>query len=171
MAVKSEESSVWKVAQDKLKVKTSLIEHNLDFQIISLLQEDCRLSFNKIASRLGISVGTALNHIKDLERRGVLKSYGAIVDLTKLGYGLTAITLIQVEGGHLKDAENEIAMAPNILAAYETIGDYSIVVITKFKDVVDLKAFTNHLVALPFIRKTVTNVACNVIKEDHRIKI
>jgi Lrp/AsnC family transcriptional regulator for asnA, asnC and gidA len=154
-------------------MKTDLIENadDLDLQIINLLQEDCRLSFSKIASKLGISAGTVFNHVKNLEKKGVLKSYAAIVDLAKLGYSLTAITLIQVEGGHLKDVENEIVKAANILAAYETIGDYTIVVITKFKDGADLKAFTKNLVAVPFIRGTVTNVAFNVIKEDLRIKL
>jgi Lrp/AsnC family transcriptional regulator len=79
-------------------MKTNLIE-NVDLQIINLLQEDCRLSFNKIASKLGISAGTAFNHIKSLEKKGVLKSYAVIVDSAKLGYDLTAVILIQVEGG------------------------------------------------------------------------
>ncbi|MEM3716058.1 MAG: AsnC family transcriptional regulator, partial [Candidatus Bathyarchaeia archaeon] len=39
----------------------------LDFQIIELLQEDSRISFNKIASKLGISVGTAYNRVRSLE--------------------------------------------------------------------------------------------------------
>ena len=170
------QAHTWLVTQEnshigKLKMKNDLIEHDVDSQIINLLQEDCRLSFNKIASKLGISVGTVLNHVKDLEKRGVLKGYAAILDPAKLGYGLTAITLIQVEGRHLKDAENEIVKSANVIAVYETIGDYAVVVITKFKDTVDLKAFTKNLVALPFIGKTLTNVASKVIKEDLKTKI
>ena len=170
------QAHTWLVTQKnshagKLKMKNDLIEHDVDSQIINMLQEDCRLSFNKLASKLGKSAGIVFNHVKDLEKRGVLKSYAAIVDPAKLGYGLTAITLIQVEGGHLKDVENEIAKSANVLAAYETIGDYALVVITKFKDGVDLKAFTKNLVAVPFIRTTDTNVASNVIKEDPRIKL
>jgi Lrp/AsnC family transcriptional regulator for asnA, asnC and gidA len=152
-------------------MKTNLTEHGVDFQIINLLQEDCRLSFNKIASKLGISAGTAFNHVKNLEKKGVLKSYAAIVDLAKLGYSLTAITLIQVEGGHLMDVESEIAKAAKVLAAYETMGDFTIVVITKFKDVVELNAFMRNLAAVPFIGRTVTTVAFNVIKEDLRIEL
>jgi DNA-binding Lrp family transcriptional regulator len=152
-------------------MKTNLIENRdyVDLQIINLLQEDCRLSFNKIASKLGISAGTAFNHIKNLEKRGVLKSYAVIVDSAKLGYSLTAIILIQVEGGHLTDVENEIAQAANVIAVYDTTGDYDVVVITKFKDGVDLNTFIKNLIAIPFIRRTVTNVALNVVKEDLRI--
>ena len=53
------------------------IEHieDIDLRILSLMQEDCRLSFNKIARKLGISVGTAFNHIKKLEKKGIIKHF------------------------------------------------------------------------------------------------
>ena len=54
----------------------------IDVQIIDLLQENSRLSFHKIAHKLGISTGTAFNRIKSLENSGILKSYTAIVDST-----------------------------------------------------------------------------------------
>ena len=151
-------------------MKTGLTE-NVDLRIINLLQEDSRLSYNKIASRLGISAGTAFNHVKNLEKRGVLKNYAVIVDAPKLGYGLTAVILIQVEGRHLTDVEDEISKAANVVADYNTTGDYDLVVITKFKDEVGMNAFIKNLLAVPFIRRTVTNVALDVIKEDLRIKL
>ena len=151
-------------------MKTTLTE-NVDLQIINLLQEDSRLSYNKIASKLGISAGTAFNHVKNLEKRGVLKNYAVIVDAPKLGYGLTAVILIQVEGRHLTDVEDEIAKAANVVAAYNTTGDYDLVVITKFKDEVGMNAFIKNLLTVPFIRRTVTNVALDIIKEDLRIKL
>jgi len=154
-------------------VKTELIEKvdNVDLQIINLLQEDCRLSFNKIASKLGISAGTAFNHVKNLEKKGVLKSYTVILDLSKLGYSLTAIILIQAEGGQLVNVENEIAKTANVIAVYDATGDYEAVVIAKFKDGVDLNTFIKNLLAIPHVRRTVTNVALSVIKEDFRIKL
>jgi DNA-binding Lrp family transcriptional regulator len=151
-------------------VKTDLIE-NVDLQIINLLQEDCRLSFNKIASKLGISAGTAFNHVKNLEKKDVLKSYTVMLDSSKLGYSLTVIVLIQVEGGHLMDVENEIAKTANVIAVYDITGDYDAVVITKFKDEADLNTFIKNLLSIPHVRRTVSNVALNVIKEGFRIKL
>lgn len=154
-------------------MKSSPIKNmdDVDLQIISLLQEDCRLSFNKIASKLGISAGTAFNHVKNLEKNGILKSYTVIADPSKLGYSLTAIVLIQVEGGHLRDVENEIANTANVIAVYDTTGDYNAIVITKFKNGADLNTFIKNLLAMPHVRRTVTNVALSVIKEDFRIKL
>jgi len=140
-------------------------------QIISLLQEDSRLSFNKIAHKLGISVGTALNRVRILEDKGVLKGYTVIVDPNKVGYGLTAIILIQAEGKHLLDVEKEVAKIRNVISVYDITGDFDFVVIARFKDRDSLNAFIKHLLTVPYVKRTVTNVALNVIKEDFRIKI
>jgi len=149
---------------------TEKIDH-IDLQIISLLQEDSRLSFNKIAHKLGISVGTALNRVKSLEDKGVLKGYTVLLDPNKVGYGLTAIILIQAEGKHLLDVENEVAKINNVISVYDITGDFDFIVIAKFKDRDSLNAFIKHLLTIPYIKRTVTNVALNVIKEDFRIKI
>jgi DNA-binding Lrp family transcriptional regulator len=154
-------------------VKADLVENvnDIDLQIIKLLQEDCRLSFNKIARKLGISVGTAFNHVKNLEKKGILKGCTVIVDFVKLGYSLTALILIQAEGRYLTHVENEIAETANAVAVYDITGDYDAAVIAKFKDRASLNAYVKNLLALPHIKRTVTNVALNVIKEDLRVKL
>jgi DNA-binding Lrp family transcriptional regulator len=154
-------------------LETSVIEKidDVDLRILSILQEDCRLSFNKIASKLGISVGTAFNRVKSLEKKAILKGYTAIVDSVKLGYSLTAIIMIQAEGTHLTDIESEIAKTANVVAVYDITGDYDAVAIAKFKDRASLSVFIKNLLARPHIKRTVTNVALNIIKEDQGVKL
>jgi DNA-binding Lrp family transcriptional regulator len=144
---------------------------NVDLQILNLLQQDSRISFNKIASQLGISVGTAFNHVKNLEKKGVLKGYTTVLDPAKLGYGLTALILIQAEGGHLGEVESEISKAANVIAVYDITGDYDAAVITKFKDRAELNVFIKGLMATPYVKRTVTSVALDVIKEELRMRL
>jgi DNA-binding Lrp family transcriptional regulator len=144
---------------------------NVDFQIINLLQEDSRLSFNKIAEKLGIAVGTAYNRVKILEEKGILKGYTAVVDHAKVGYGLTVIILIQAAGKHLLDVEKEVAKIDNVVSVYDITGDLDIAVVAKFKDRDSLNTFIKSTLSMPYVQRTVTNVALNVVKEDSRIKI
>jgi Lrp/AsnC family transcriptional regulator for asnA, asnC and gidA len=44
-------------------------------------------------------------------------------------------------------------------------------VVTKFKDRNSLSTFIKHLLSTPHVRRTVTNVALNIIKEDFRVKL
>ncbi len=144
---------------------------DVDLRIINLLQEDSRLSYNKIASKLGISVGTAYNRIKRLEERGVLKGYTVLIDMDKVGYNLTALILIQAEGKHLLDVETEIAKMNNVVSVYDITGDFDIAVIARFKDRDSLNQFIKSLLSLPYVKRTVTNVVLNVVKEDIKLKM
>ncbi len=140
-------------------------------KILTLLEEDSRFSFNKLASKLGVSVGTAYNRVKNLEVAGILKAYTVIVDPVKLGYSLTALTMIQVEGGHLTEVENEIAESANVVAVYDVTGDYDAVIVSKFKSRSELSDFVKSLLSKPYVKRTTTNVALDVIKEDYRLKL
>ena len=124
-----------------------------------------------MAIKLGVSVGTAYNRVKNLEATGVLKGYTVTLDPSKLGYGLTAIIMIQTEGGHLTEVEQEIAKNVNVIAIYDITGDYDAAVIAKFKDRSSLNDFVKSLLATPHIKRTVTSVALDVIKEEYRINI
>lgn len=143
----------------------------LDLQIIRLLQEDSRVSYNKLASKLGVSVGTIYNRIKNLEEKGILRGYTAVVDPVKVGYGTIAIVFIQADGAHLVEVENEIAKIDNVVAVYDITGDFDIAVIARFRDRFELNSFVKRLLSMPYVRRTVTNVVLNVVKEDFRINI
>ncbi len=154
-------------------LETTGIENvnDIDFRILSLLEGDSRLSFNKIASKLGISVGTAFNHVKSLEKRGILKGYTTVLDSAKLGYSLTALILVQTQGGHVEEVEDKISKAANVIAVYEITGDYDVAAITKFKDRGDLNIFLKNLMATPHVKRTVTSVALEVVKEDFKMRL
>ncbi|MCW4021057.1 MAG: Lrp/AsnC family transcriptional regulator [Candidatus Bathyarchaeota archaeon] len=144
---------------------------DIDLRIVNLLQDDSRLSFNKIASKLGISVGTAYNRIKSLEQKGVLKGYTVLVDPFKLGFAMTAIVLIQAEGAHLVEVEKEIAKRNSVVSVYDITGDFDIAVVVRFKDRTGLNAFVKSLLSIPYVKRTVTNVVLNVVKEDFRARL
>ena len=144
---------------------------DIDRKIMRLLQEDARKSFNKIADSLGIAVGTAYNRVKSMEDRGVLKGYTIILDSTKLGYGLTALILIEAEGRYLPEVEKELAQLDEVLCIYDITGDYDVAVVARFKNRTALNNFIKSALKMPHVTRTVTNVVLNVVKEDFRVKV
>ena len=144
---------------------------DIDRKIIRLLQEDARKSFNKIADSLGIAVGTAYNRVKNLEDRGILKGYTIMLDSVKLGYGLTALILIEAEGLYLPEVEKELAQLDAVMSIYDITGDYDIAVVARFKNRNALNNFIKSTLKMPHVTRTVTNVVLNVVKEDLRVKV
>ena len=153
----------------KIKQKTEL--DNTNTQILRILQENCRLSYRKIGEKIGISGVMAASRINNLEDRGVVKGYAVILDPIKLGYDLTAIIFVQTEGGFLKDLENELSQIANVIALYEITGDFDVAAVVKLKDRDSLNSLLKNLLVTPHIKKTMTNVTLNVVKEDFKIKL
>ena len=143
----------------------------VDRQILSILQEDCRLSFRKIAEKMRISCVMASSRIKNLEDRGIVKGYTAILDPVKLGYDLTAVIFIQTDGRYLVDLENELSQIANVIVLYEITGDFDIVAVARVKDRGSLNTLIKSLLLTPHIKKTMTSISLSVVKEDFKIKI
>jgi Lrp/AsnC family transcriptional regulator, regulator for asnA, asnC and gidA len=156
-------------------VRKKLIENSeideVDSQILNILQEDCYLSFRKIADKIHTSGAMTASRIKNLEEKGILKSYTAILDPVKLGYDLTAVIFIQTEGGYIKNLENELSQMSNVITIYEITGDFDIVAIVKLKDRDSLNTLIKNLLVTPHIKKTITSIALNVVKEDFKSKL
>ncbi|MBT8171602.1 Lrp/AsnC family transcriptional regulator [Candidatus Bathyarchaeota archaeon] len=144
---------------------------DIDHKIIRLLQEDSRKSFNKIAEKLGIAVGTAYNRVKSLEEKGILKGYTIILDPNKLGFNLTALILIEAEGRYLPEVEKELSRLDEVISIYDITGDYDIAVVARFKNRTTLNNFIKSTLKMPHVTRTVTNVVLNVVKEDFRVKV
>ena len=59
-----------------------------DKKIIAVLNDNSRLPFREIAQRVGVSVATALNRVRQLEKDGVIRKYTVSLDYEKLGYDI-----------------------------------------------------------------------------------
>jgi Lrp/AsnC family transcriptional regulator for asnA, asnC and gidA len=143
----------------------------LDVRIIDLLQEDARLSREELASRLGVDAATVASRVEGLEEAGVLKGYSAIVDPSKVGLDFTAVTLIQVEGDHLVEVEDRIAGFDEVCCVYFVTGEFDVAVMGRFTNRDDINSFIKGLLSGPYVKKTVTSIVLNTVKEDFRVRV
>jgi Lrp/AsnC family transcriptional regulator for asnA, asnC and gidA len=143
----------------------------IDITILKEIQEDSETSYRDVAKRLGLSVGTVHNRVKKMLDLAVIKSFAAVLDPEKLGFELTAIILMQVEGGHIVDVEKDIAKSRSVTAVYDTTGDFDIIVIAKFRSREELNVFIKETLKMPYVKRSVTSIALNVVKEDIRLNL
>lgn len=150
-------------ANSQKNQKTNL--DSVDLLIIRALEADSRLSLRKLAHNIGLTPNVLHKRLENLEHEGVIRGYVPIVDSTKMGYALTAIIMVQVEGGHIIEVENEIAKESNVLSVYDITGEYDTVVFAKFRDNASLNGFLKKLLTDRFIKRTTTLIAMNAVKE------
>jgi DNA-binding Lrp family transcriptional regulator len=140
----------------------------LDYKLLFELQSNSRRSFRELSAKVGTSVATVINRVKNLEEKGVIKGYSAIVDPKRLGYE-TAIVELVVSKGRLLEVEREIAKNPMVHQVYDVTGETDAMVICKFKTRSELSQFVKSLLAMPNVERTVTHVVLITVKEDFRI--
>jgi len=142
-----------------------------DLRILRELVDDARLSYNEIARRTGLSVGTVAARVRNLEKEGVIKGYGAVLDAEKMGYGLIAVIELVISKGRLREVEKEVAENPNVYGVYDVTGASDAIVIARFKSRQALSGFVKSLLASEFVDRTLTHIALGTVKEDFRVKV
>ncbi|ARM77142.1 Lrp/AsnC family transcriptional regulator [Acidianus manzaensis] len=143
----------------------------VDRKLLIELLRDARTSLRRLSEEMNVSPATLHNRLTRLVQEGIVRGFTALVDYTKLGYSLSAVIMAKVDGKHLTEFEREIASSDNVVAVYDVVGEYDVVIISKFKNVEDLDAFLKQLLKNPKIERTYTSIVLNVVKEDPRIKI
>ncbi len=137
----------------------------IDVKILNLLREDSRIGFGEVSTKVKKSRGTVINRITSMQDKGIVKKFTVVLDSTKLGYSQTAVFLVQTDG-RVDALKNTISGFPNVTSIYQVTGDFDVVLTAKFRDNSELLTFVNQIQQLNFVRRIVSSVALDVIKED-----
>ena len=108
-------------------------------KILELLQHDGRIANVELAARIGLSESPCLRRVRNLERRGVISGYAALVD--QRAVGLTVTAFVQVTLDRQTDAETDafhvrVDAEPHIVECHATSGthDYLMKVVARDMD-------------------------------------
>jgi len=93
--------------------------------ILHHLQNDGRMSNIDLAKQVGLSPSACLRRVQDLERRGILKGYRAIVDRKALGQDVVVFVMVGLSGHLRKDSlafEAAMDQAPEVQECHNITG-------------------------------------------------
>lgn len=139
---------------------------DLDRRILQILLEDAHTPFRDMASRAGTTVGTVHNRIKRLQADGVIQRFQVRLDAARLGFPVTAMVELRIDGGHLREVQDAFAADPHVTAIYDVTGDVDTVLVAKFRDTRDLDRFVKDAAQHAHVRDTRTRLVLNIVKED-----
>jgi DNA-binding Lrp family transcriptional regulator len=144
---------------------------NLDTELVNALLDDGRASLRSLADDLDVSVTTVSNHLSDLEASGVIRGYSPVIDYDGLGYDVTAVIQLKVEGSSLPDITDRLRERDQMISVYEVTGDHDIVAIGKFEDTDDMNDQIKALLTDPDINESNTNVVLNAASEHEQFEL
>ena len=100
-----------------------------DYEIISLLRNNARLSNKALAAAVGLAPSTCLLRVRRLMRDGVLKGFHADVDPASIGASLQAMIAIRLERHSRVEVE---AFRTHALAQPEVVQLYHVAGVNDF---------------------------------------
>jgi len=142
-----------------------MIPDKTDVKILKVITEDARLSFRKIAKKIGVSTLTVLSRMKKMEENGVIKGYSALIDHKKLGLDMTAILEIKTTKGH-SSIKDQLKKLENVYGIWGVTGKNDLMILAKFSDTDMLSKFTKKIFTIPNVDGIETHLVLDTIKED-----
>jgi Lrp/AsnC family transcriptional regulator for asnA, asnC and gidA len=137
---------------------------NLDFDILSCLQTDGRMSFTVIAEKLNVSIGTIRSRFNKLLEEGTISIVGR-VDPDKAGFHSYAHIAIYIRPATLKEQiAASIAKMPEVSFLAGTSGEYDLEVDVMCRDNDHLVEFINEISKLEGVFQTKTTLYFKVYK-------
>ena len=141
----------------------------IDKAILYQLQRNSKLNTKEIANRVGLSITPTYERIKKFEKQGVIKSYVALLDQSKVGKQVIAFCQISLAIHSIKklnNFRNNISNLSEVTECYQVTGDYDFNIKIDVNAISDLHDFINiKLAAIEGISKIRSSVSIDIIKE------
>jgi DNA-binding Lrp family transcriptional regulator len=138
----------------------------IDRQIIALLREDARRSYQSIGSRVNLSAPAVKRRVDRLEADGVITGYTAQVDPSRFGWSTHAFVALYCEG---RMAANEVRASvehhPEVEAAYTVAGEASAMLHVRARDTAHLEEALERIRDNPGVTRTQTQIVLSTLFE------
>lgn len=141
-----------------------------DERLLRELTRDARVSNVELAGRVGLSPSACLRRVRELERRGLVRGYRAVLDPAARGVGFVAYIAVGLHD-HTKRAqeafERSIGSAPEVRECHNITGSVEYLLRVETGDLAAYKLFhTDVLGALPQVNTLTTYVVMASPKDE-----
>ena len=138
----------------------------IDREIVALLREDARRSFQSIGSRVSLSPPAVKRRVDRLEADGVIRGYSARVDPARFGWGTHAFVALYCEGRMAaQEVREAVERHPEVAAAYTVAGEASAIVHVRARDTAHLEEALERIRDAPGVTRTQTQIVLSTLFE------
>jgi DNA-binding Lrp family transcriptional regulator len=147
----------------------------IDRHILTLLQQDGRMTNVELAERVGLTAPPCLRRVRALEEAGVIRGYHAELDPARLGYPITVFAMVSLRSqaeGDLAAFEAHVGAIPEVRECHMLNGeiDFILKIVAQ-----DLKSFqdvlTTQLTPAPNVASVKTSLTIRSAKQVSGIPV
>jgi DNA-binding Lrp family transcriptional regulator len=113
---------------------------DVDHQILSLLVEDGRRTYDDIAARVSLSAPSVKRRVDRLRADGTLRGFTAVLDDVAMGWGTEALVeLFYAPGTLLDEVASRLSRVPEVVEAWSITGEADAIARVRTRDNADLE--------------------------------
>ncbi len=153
---------------------TDIILDKIDLSILSLMQENARMTNADLARELKCKPSAVLERVKKLEQKQVILKYTTRINPVALHQTLLAFTfrMKSSEGMGSNNTAKELAKIPEVQEVHHIAGDDCYMVKVRTADSASLMdLMRNKFSKIPNILSTRTTIVLETVKEEQQIVI
>jgi Lrp/AsnC family transcriptional regulator, regulator for asnA, asnC and gidA len=105
-------------------METKLNIDETDIRILSLMQNDAKIGYKDIATKLGVSLGTVHIRIKKMEALGIIKDFSINIKYDLLGYELVAFIGLIINSKKANQVVEQLEKISEITELHHTTGEF-----------------------------------------------
>jgi Lrp/AsnC family transcriptional regulator, leucine-responsive regulatory protein len=165
--------SMPRIARQPKPLSKAIKLDETDLLILSMLQENARVSNAEIARRAGMVPSGILERMRKLEEQKVILAYETRVDSRALGLGLIAYVFVKAEErkGGLSTA-SQLAKIPEVQEVHNVAGEDCYLIKIRVADPRELGHILRDSVrAIPSVSSTRSTIVLDTIKETSAIPL
>jgi Lrp/AsnC family leucine-responsive transcriptional regulator len=141
----------------------------IDTAILTLLQQEGKLSNVELAARVHLSPSACLRRVKQLEDKGVIAQYVALIDPKRVGQPGTSYTIVNLErltAAAIDAFEGAVRDHPSILDCFYVAGSNDYLIRFTYRDAEDLERFhAEVLMRLPGVVRSNSMLVLRTVKK------
>ncbi|ASK62153.1 AsnC family transcriptional regulator [Virgibacillus phasianinus] len=117
---------------------------SIDQELLEILVEDGRISYVKLAEKVGLSRVAVKDRIQNLIDKGIIENFTVVINSEKIGKNVSAFFEVDVEPKQLQEVAQNLADNPSVASIYQMTGPSTLHMHVLVEDFKMLEIFINN---------------------------
>lgn len=141
---------------------------SIDLRLLAELQRDARLTHQELSEKVGLSPSPCARRVRQLEAKGFIRSYNALIDEARMGFGFSVFVSVKLDhqtDDRLMSFERAVALYPEIVDCWLMTGNRDYLLRISVADLNEFERFlTGRLTKVPGVASLESSIPIRRVK-------
>ena len=144
---------------------------DLDKKLVTILQEDARVSASEIARKTGYNENTIRYRIERLKKTGVVKEFTALLNPRMIGLPVAAIMMITTFPNTLEEVFAKLAALEETKHILQATGKHDLIVVAHYADMDAMNKASYNIKSMTGVKEAEIQLATGLIKVQTKFDV